>query len=185
MTAASPERVCIGAIAGAFGVQGEVRLKSFCAVPEDLAAYGPLTTEDGNRSFKIRLTRPVTGGLGARLSGVATREEAEALKGTTLWALRARLPSLPDDEFYHADLIGLPVQDPGGAELGRVRAVHDHGAGDILEVAGPEGTLLLPFTKAVVPTIDLAAGRIVADPPAEDTADDAQDGGPDPEDDAP
>lgn len=162
------ERVCVGAIAGAFGVQGEVRLKSFCATPADIATYGALTTEDGARSFKVRLTRPVTGGLGARLSGVATREEAEALKGTTLWADRARLPSLPDDEFYHADLIGLPVSDPGGGDLGRVRAIYDHGAGDILEVAGPKGTLLLPFTRAVVPTVDLTAGRIVADPPESD-----------------
>lgn len=162
------DRVCVGAIAGAFGVRGEVRLKSFCTVPEDIAAYGPLTTEDGGRSFAVRLTRPVTGGLGARLSGVETREQAEALRGTTLWAPRAALPSLPYDEFYHADLIGLPVFDPGGAPLGTVRAIFDHGAGDIVEVAGPGGTLLLPFTRVVVPTVDLAAGRIVADPPESD-----------------
>ena len=162
------ERVCVGAIGGAFGVQGEVRLKSFCAEPADIATYGPLTTEDGARGFTVRLTRPVAGGLGARLSGIATREQAEALKGTTLWADRSRLPSLPDDEFYHADLIGLSVADPGGAELGRVRAIYDHGAGDILEVVGPKGTLLLPFTRAVVPTVDLASGRIVADPPGSD-----------------
>lgn len=162
------DRVCVGAIAGAFGVRGEVRLKSFCTVPEDIAAYGPLTTEDGGRNFAVRLTRPVTGGLGARLSGVETREQAEALRGTTLWAPRAALPSLPDDEFYHADLIGLPVFDPGGAPLGTVRAIFDHGAGDIVEVAGLGGTLLLPFTRVVVPTVDLAAGRIVADPPESD-----------------
>lgn len=162
------DRVCVGAIAGAFGVRGEVRLKSFCTVPEDIAAYGPLTTEDGGRNFAVRLTRPVTGGLGARLSGVETREQAEALRGTTLWAPRAALPSLPDDEFYHADLIGLPVFDPGGAPLGTVRAIFDHGAGDIVEVAGSRGTLLLPFTRTVMPTVDLAAGRIVADPPESD-----------------
>ena len=86
----------------------------------------------------------------------------------TLWADRAALPALGDDEFYHADLIGLEVVDPGGAVLGRVRAIHDHGAGDILEVAGPAGVLLIPFTRAAVPTIDLAAGRIVADPPGSD-----------------
>lgn len=162
------DRICVGAIAGAFGVRGEVRLKSFTAEPRAIADYGPLTTEDGRRSFTVTLTRPVTGGFGARLSGIATREEAEALKGVTLWAARAALPSLPDDEFYHADLIGLAVFDPGGAPLGQVRAIHDHGAGDILEVAGPEGVLLLPFTRAVVPTVDLAAGRIVADPPGSD-----------------
>ncbi|MFP1644317.1 ribosome maturation factor RimM [Pontitalea aquivivens] len=163
----NPDRVCVGAIAGAFGVKGEVRLKSFCSTPEDIAAYAPLYTEDGSRSFGIRLTRPVTGGLGARLTGVTTKEEADALKGVTLWADRNRLPSLPDDEFYHADLIGLTVLDTGGAVLGTVRAVHNHGAGDILEIFGPgrRQTLLLPFTKAVVPTVDLTAGRIVADPP--------------------
>ncbi|WP_273501310.1 ribosome maturation factor RimM [Paracoccus sphaerophysae] len=162
------DKICVGAIGGAFGVRGEVRLKSFCAVPEDIATYGPLTTEDGSRRFGVKLTRPVNGGLGARLSGVETKEQADALKGVTLWADRAALPSLPDDEFYHADLIGLEVADPGGAVLGRVRAVYDHGAGDILEVAGPAGVLLIPFTRAAVPTIDLAAGRIVADPPGSD-----------------
>ncbi|GLS80804.1 ribosome maturation factor RimM [Paracoccus marinus] len=162
------DRICVGAIAGAFGVRGEVRLKSFCARAEDIATYGPLATEDGKRSFAVKLTRPVNGGLGARLTGVDTKEQADALKGTTLWADRAALPSLPDDEFYHADLIGLEVVDTGGVSLGRVRAVHDHGAGDILEVLGPSGVLLVPFTRAAVPTVDLTAGRIVADPPESD-----------------
>lgn len=159
------DRICVGAIAGAFGVHGEVRLKSFCSDPVDIATYAPLTSEDGSRSFVISLTRAVTGGLGARVSGVATREEAEALRGVTLWAPRSVLPSLPDDEFYHADLIGLEVVDTGGALLGRVRAVYDHGAGDILEIVGGSQILMLPFTRAVVPTVDLAARRIVADPP--------------------
>ena len=162
------DKTCVGAIAGAFGVRGEVRLKSFCTTAEDIATYGTLTTEDGARRFAVTLTRPVNGGLGARLSGVETKEQADALKGVTLWADRAALPALGDDEFYHADLIGLEVVDPGGAVLGRVRAIHDHGAGDILEVAGPAGVLLIPFTRAAVPTIDLAAGRIVADPPGSD-----------------
>lgn len=165
----SNDRICVGAIGGAFGVQGEVRLKSFCAVPEDIAAYGPLYTEDGATKFTVRLTRPVAGGLGARLSGVATKEQADALRGTTLWADRARLPRLPDDEFYHADLIGLAVQDTGGAPIGTVAAVHNHGAGDILEIRAPDGrSLLVPFTRAAIPTVDLAARRIVADPPADD-----------------
>ena len=161
------DRICVGAIAGAFGVHGEVRLKSFCAEPSDIAAYAPITTEDGGRRFTIRLTRPVTGGLGARIDGVSTREEAEALRGVTLWVPRSVLPSLPDDEFYHADLIGLEVVDTGGAPLGRVRAIFDHGAGDILEVVGGSRSLMLPFTRAVVPTVDLTARRIVADPPGE------------------
>ena len=164
------DRVCVGAIAGAFGVRGEVRLKSFTTEPNDIVTYSPLWTEDGTRSFAIRLTRPVTGGLGVRLSGVETREDAEALKGVTLWADRDKLPSLPDDEFYHADLIGLSVYDTGGVLIGKVRAVYDHGAGDILEIFGPgrKQTLLLPFTRAFVPTVDLTAGRIIADPPEEE-----------------
>lgn len=163
------DRTCVGAIAGAFGVQGEVRLKSFCSTPDDIVGYAPLFTEDGSRSFGVTLTRPVAGGLGVRLTGVGTKEEADALKGVTLWADRDKLPSLPDDEFYHADLIGLEVLDTGGARLGQVRAVHNHGAGDILEIYAPglKSALLLPFTQAVVPTVDLAAGRIIADPPEE------------------
>lgn len=159
---------CVGALAGAFGVQGEVRLKSFCADPEAIAGYGPLRTEDG-RSFTLRLTRPIPGAFAARLSGVATREQAEALKGTRLYAPRDRLPPLADDEFYHADLIGLAVHDTGGARLGTIRAVLDHGAGDILEIARPGAPeLLLPFTRAAVPTVDLAGGRVVIDPPLDD-----------------
>ncbi|QJD17527.1 ribosome maturation factor RimM [Paracoccus sanguinis] len=162
------DKTCVGAIAGAFGVRGEVRLKSFCTTAEDIATYGTLTTEDGTRRFAVTLTRPVNGGLGARLSGVETKEQADALRGVTLWADRAALPALGDDEFYHADLIGLEVVDTGGASLGRVRAIHDHGAGDILEIHGQSGTLLVPFTRAAVPTVDLSARRIVADPPESD-----------------
>ncbi|KGJ13506.1 ribosome maturation factor RimM [Paracoccus sanguinis] len=162
------DKTCVGAIAGAFGVRGEVRLKSFCTTAEDIATYGTLTTEDGARRFAVTLTRPVNGGLGARLSGVETKEQADALRGVTLWADRAALPALGDDEFYHADLIGLEVVDTGGASLGRVRAIHDHGAGDILEIHGQSGTLLVPFTRAAVPTVDLNARRIVADPPESD-----------------
>ena len=160
------ERICVGVLAGSFGVAGEVRLKSFCAEPEAIAGYGPLYTEDGSRSFVVTLTRPVAGGLGARIPGIQTREQAEALKGISLYVDRARLPSLPDDEFYHSDLIGLEVRDTGGVVLGQVTAVHNHGAGDLLEIGGPERkALLLPFTLAVVPTVDLAAGRVVVDLP--------------------
>jgi 16S rRNA processing protein RimM len=161
-------RVCVGALAGAFGVRGEVRVKSFCADPGAIATYGPLWTEDGARSFTLRLTGAAPGALVGRLSGVASKEAADALRGVRLYADRDRLPPADDDEFYHADLIGLPVYDTGGALLGTVQAVHNHGASDILEVAGAAGTILLPFTRAAVPTVDLAAGRIVADPPASD-----------------
>lgn len=161
------ERICVGAITGAFGVAGEVRLKSFCAEPAAIAEYGPLFTKDGTRSFVVKLTRPVAGGLGARVTGVKTKEEADALRGTELYVDRTRLPSLPDDEFYHSDLIGLQVLDTGGVEQGQVVAVHNHGAGDILEIAAPgrKSVLMLPFTMAAVPTVDLAAGRVIVDLP--------------------
>lgn len=162
------DRVCVGAFAGAFGVDGSVRLKSFCAEPAAIAGYGPLAAEDG-RSFEIAALRPIKGAFAARVAGIASREAAETLKGTRLYAPRNRLPPLGDDEFYHADLIGLEVVDTGGAALGRVRAVLDYGAGDILEIARPGAPdLLLAFTRALVPTVDLVAARIVADPPAEE-----------------
>lgn len=163
------DRICIGAIAGAFGVTGEVRLKSFCSTPSDIAAYGPLWSEDGTRQFRVTLTKPVTGGFGARIAGVDTREAAEALRGTSLYINRARLPSLPDDEFYHADLIGLDAVDTGGEPLGKVTAIHNHGAGDIIEISPTrhKSALLLPFTKAIVPNVDLAAGRLIVDLPEE------------------
>ena len=170
-------RVCVAALAGAYGVRGEARVKSFTAEPEAFAAYGPLETEDGARRFTARITRAILGGFAARLSGVDTREAAEALKGARLYVERARLPALPDDEFYHADLIGLEVRDTGGAIIGKVGAVHNHGAGDLLEVQGPglAESLLLPFTRAVVPTVDLASRRVIVDLP-EGLADAGEDG---------
>ena len=160
------DRVCVGAIAGAFGVRGEVRLKSFCADAEDIADYGPLLTEDG-RSFEVTLTGQIKNGLSARLGGISSKEAADVLKGTRLYVDRDNLPALPEDEFYHADLIGLRVLDTGGTEIGEVAAVLNHGAGDLLEVRGPglKGGALLPFTQAAVPTIDLARGRLIVDPP--------------------
>jgi 16S rRNA processing protein RimM len=163
------DRICIGAIAGAFGITGEVRLKSFCSQPSDIGSYGPLSSEDGSHEFRITLTKPMTGGFGARIAGVSTREEAEALRGVSLFVDRVRLPSLPDDEFYHADLIGLDVLDTGGDLLGKVIAVHNHGAGDIIEISSTrhKSALLLPFTKAIVPNVDLSAGRVIVDLPDE------------------
>ncbi len=160
-------RVCVGAVAGAFGVRGEVRLKSFCAEPMAIADYGPLWTEDGARSFTVTLGVPIKNGLSARLSGVSSKEAADALRGVRLYADRERLPEAGEDEYYHADLIGLEVFDTGGTLIGKVKAVLNHGAGDILELhlAGGPGTALLPFTLAVIPTVDIAARRIVADPP--------------------
>lgn len=163
----SDDLVCVGALAGAFGVKGEVRLKSFCAVPEDIATYSPLSTEDGRQSYTVTLTGSAQNGFTARLGGIATREQADALRGLRLFARRDQLPSLPDDEYYHADLIGLTVLDTGGQLLGTVKSVMNHGAGDLLEIhgSGLKDSVLLPFTRAAVPTVDLASGRIIVDPP--------------------
>ena len=161
------ENVCVGAIAGSFGVKGEVRLKSFCAEPDAVATYGPLTSEDGATSWDVRITRPVKNGFAARLTGVGTKEAADALRGVRLYAPREKLPTLVDDEYYYTDLIGLIVFDTGGTEIGRVKSVLNHGAGDLLEISGKglRQPVLLPFTQASVPTVDIASGRIIADPP--------------------
>ncbi|MGR3502637.1 ribosome maturation factor RimM [Pseudaestuariivita sp.] len=161
------DHVCVAALSGAFGVRGEVRLKSFTAIPEDVAAYGPLHTEDGKHSYTVGIVRQVKGGFAVRLGGVLTKEDADALKGVRLYAPRAALPSLPDDEFYHADLIGLDVHDTGGARIGRIKSVQSNGADDLLEVHGPglKATVLVPFTREAVPTVDLSARRVIVDPP--------------------
>lgn len=161
-----PDRICVGAIAGSFGVHGEVRLKSFCADPAAIEDYD-LTTEDGTRTFTVTLTRAIKNGFVAEMTGVGTKEQADALKGTRLYATRDQLPELPDDEYYHNDLIGLDVFDTGGTRIGIVKSVMNHGAADLLEIHGPDlkDTVLLPFTLDAVPTVDLASRRIIADPP--------------------
>lgn len=160
------EMICVGAISGAFGVKGEVRIKSFCADPSAIADYSPLTTEDG-KVFDLGITRAIKGGFAAVISGVDNKEDADALRSTRLYARRDQLPSLPDDEYYHSDLIGLTIVDTGGEVRGKVKSVLNHGAGDILEIIGVglKEAVLLPFTKAIVPTVDLSASRIVIDPP--------------------
>ncbi|MCF6305218.1 MAG: ribosome maturation factor RimM [Rhodobacteraceae bacterium] len=164
---AKPDLICVGAVSGAFGVRGEVRIKSFCADPAAIGGYSPLFTQNGKISYDIELTRTVKGGFAAKLGGLSNKEDADAMRGTRLYVPRDRLPSLPDDEYYHSDLIGLEVVDTGGASCGKVTAVHDHGAGDILEIsaANLKEPALLPFTLESVPTVDLAAKRIVIDPP--------------------
>ncbi|MEM7642382.1 MAG: ribosome maturation factor RimM [Pseudomonadota bacterium] len=159
------DHVCLGAITGSYGVRGEARVKSFCADPSAIGDYGPLTDDQG-RSYKLTVIRPVKGGYAVRLSGVPHKEAADALRGQRLWVPRTALPATDDDEFYHSDLIGLTAVDTGGADLGRVHAVHDHGAGDLLELRPKGGApVLVPFTKAIVPTVDLGARRLVVDPP--------------------
>ncbi len=159
-------RVCLGAIAGAYGVRGAVRIKSFTAEPKDIAAYGPLSDESGERVFEIKVTGMSKSQVLAEIEGIAGREAAEALKGVRLFAARERLPAPEAEEFYHNDLVGLAVELADGARLGTVVAVHDFGAGDVIEI-GREGeaAVLAPFTHAVVPVVDIANRRLVIDPP--------------------
>lgn len=163
----SKDKIVVGAISGAFGVQGEVRLKSFCADPSAIADYTPLTTENGRSFANIIITGQVTNALIARVDGIATKEDADALKGQSLFAERSQLPAPDEEEYYHTDLIGLTVVDAGGAPLGTVKSVQNHGAADLLEIqsAALTNTVFLPFTKAAVPLVDIASGRIIADPP--------------------
>jgi len=161
-----PDMICVGAISGAFGVRGEVRIKSFCAEPSAIANYNPLSTEEG-KIYDLGITRAIKGGFAAVISGVDNKEDADALRNTRLYTARENLPALPDDEFYHSDLIGLTAVDTGGVILGKIKTILNHGAGDILEITGPglKEPVLLSFTKAVVPTVDLASARVVIDPP--------------------
>lgn len=162
----APKRVCLGVVTGPHGVQGAVRVKSFTEAPKDVARYGPLTDESGLRRFELRLIGAAKGVVIARLSGVEDRNQAEALRGLRLYLPRSALPQTGAEEYYHADLIGLEAVLGDGSLVGRVRAVHDFGAGDTLELARPGAPpVMVPFTRAVVPSVELAAGRLVLDPP--------------------
>jgi 16S rRNA processing protein RimM len=165
------ERVCIAQFGAAHGVRGEVRLKSFTADPMDVTRYGELELEDGSRSFRIEAARPQKDMLVVRLAGVRDRNAAEALTNRKLFVPRERLPAPDEGEFYYADLVGLPATTKDGEPFGTVIAVHDFGAGDILEIKPTTGpTIMLPFTEAAVPVVDVAGGRLVVDPPAETSA---------------
>jgi 16S rRNA processing protein RimM len=160
-------RICLGVITGPHGVRGAVRVKSFAAVPEDVAAYGPLEDESGARRFELSLAGTGKGVVLARIAGIGDRDAAEALRGTRLYVARAALPAPAADEFYHADLVGLTAVLRDGVVLGEVKAVLSYGAGDSLELRRPDGkVLLVPFTRAAVPEVDVAAGRVVIEPPA-------------------
>jgi len=161
--------IVVARIGAAHGLKGEVRVKAFTGLPEGIAAYGPLSAADG-RVFEIETLRPAAGKSGdmlvVRFKGVADRNAAEALNGVELFIPRERLPAPEADEFYHADLIGLAAVTSSGEELGTVVRVENFGAGDLLELAPRRGkTLLIPFTHAVVPEVDLAGKRLVVNPP--------------------
>jgi 16S rRNA processing protein RimM len=155
------ERILLGRIVAAHGIRGDVLIRTYTGQPEAIGSYGPVAA--GDQSVKVRVVRVTPKGVVARLSGVVDRNAAEALAGTDLFVERARLPAANADEFYHADLIGLTAVDPDGAEIGRVVGVYNFGAGDLLDVAfgGSRRTELIPFKEPFVPTVDLAARRVV------------------------
>jgi 16S rRNA processing protein RimM len=163
--AATEKRLVVGIVTGPHGVRGAVRIKSFTARPEDIAGYGGLADAAGRR-FALRLVGAGKGALIARLDGVENRDQAEALRGLHLYLPRSALPPAAAEEFYHADLIGLAAVLGDGTVVGHVRAVHDFGAGDTLELERREAPpVMVPFTRAVVPSIDLEAGHLLIDPP--------------------
>ncbi len=167
--------ICVARIGAAHGVRGEVKLWTFTEDPLAVQHYGPLMTRDGARQFEVTHVREAKDHLVATLKGIATREDAERLNGIELYIAREKLPETDEDEYYHADLIGLAAVNAANEPLGRVTAIHNFGAGDIIEIAPAQGpTMLLPFTNAVVPTVDLAGGRVVIELPQEIEGDDAQ-----------
>ncbi len=167
---AGEDAVVLARFGAAHGVRGEIRLRSFTETPLAVAGYAPLSGSDGH-AYRLTAARPAAGTshdmLVVSVAGIGDRNAAEALNGIELSVPRSSLPDTGEDDFYHADLIGLSVETTDGTALGMVTAVENHGAGDLLEITAPGGSsVLVPFTKAVVPTIDIAAGRLVVDPPA-------------------
>ena len=157
-------KVCLGVIVGARGLKGDLRIKSFTSDPAGVAAYGPVETDDGE-SLSLKITGQAKGVVIARAGGIKDRAQADTLKGQRLYVARNALPDTEDeDEYYHADLIGLDVVDETDAPCGTVIALYNFGGGDMIEVRRPDGrTVLLPFTAAAVPRVEISAGRMVVD----------------------
>jgi 16S rRNA processing protein RimM len=160
--------ICVARIGAAHGVRGAVKLWTFTEDPLAVKRYGPLQTKDGSRQFEVTHARQAKDHLVATFKGIATRDDAEKLNGLELYVARDKLPETDEGEYYHADLIGLAAVTAANEPLGRVVAIHNFGAGDIIEIAPPDGaTMLLPFTNAVVPIVDIAGGRVVIELPGE------------------
>ena len=156
------ELICVAAIAGAFGVKGEVKLKSFTDVSENCVAYGPLLSDSGEVILSPTSHRLVKGAVAVKCPEVKTREEAERLKSTKLYVPRENFPEPDENEYYAADLIGLEVKSTDGKRVGKIIAVEDFGAGDLLEIKPKKGaSFYLPFTKEATPKVDIKAGRVV------------------------
>lgn len=162
----SEKRIALGRITGAHGLTGDIRIATFTAAAEGIASYGPLTDDTG-ATHRVTQLRPTKGGVIARLAGVADRTAAEALAGRMLFVARDRLPVAQDDEFYHADLIGLAARTADGHPYGEIVAVPNFGASDMLEIRidGERATVLIPFTRANVPRVDIAGGCVIVVPP--------------------
>lgn len=158
----------IGRVAGAFGVRGEVRITTYTEDPMALARYRALSRKDGATALTVLSARPTKGGIIARTKEIESKEQADALRGLELYIPRGLLPPPEEDEFYHADLVGLAVESPDGEPIGRVKAVQDFGAGDLLEIIPAAGgaTWWLPFTREAVPEVRIAEGKLIAVPPA-------------------
>lgn len=158
------ERVCLGAFAGAHGVRGEAKVRAFTETEDGVARYGAVESEDGARRFTLTFIRALKPGLAlVRAPEIASREDAAALSGARFYVSRAALPPVGEDEFYFEDLVGLEARDETGGALGRVAAVHNFGAGDVVELTGfpgRRGAVMVPFTRAAVPQVDLAAGFV-------------------------
>ncbi len=168
--------ILVAAIAGAFGVKGEVKIKSFTADPKACLTYGPLLDAGGTPVLTVIKSRMVKNALAVTTKEVTTREQAEAMKSTKLFVRRSQLPETDEDEFYHSDLVGLAVERLDGTPRGRIKAVHDFGAGDLLEIQTPgEKDWYIPFTKLAVPRVDITGGRVVIDPPEEIEGDEDRD----------
>jgi 16S rRNA processing protein RimM len=161
----SEQLVCVAVITGAHGVRGAVKLRCFTSEPENVAAYGPLLDEQGRELFELRVLGSIRGGVVAQPAGIGDRNAAEALRGQQLFIPRARLPEPGEEEFYHEDLVGLEALDERGSAIGKVSAVFDFGAGDVIEITDGTGeTRLVPFTRAAVPSVDIGhRSLIVAD----------------------
>ena len=155
-------RVCVVIIVGAHGIKGAVRVKSFTEQATDIGRYGPVEDEPAGRRWTLSVLGEAKGLVNVRLEGVVDRNAAEALKGTRLLVPRDKLPQTGEDEFLHADLLGMAAEAPDGAPLGTVKAVLDFGAGEVVELSGG---LMVPFTRAAVPVVDLAGRRMVVIPP--------------------
>jgi 16S rRNA processing protein RimM len=162
-------RLCLGVVVGTHGVRGVVKIKPFTEDPRDVGAYGPLTDQSGRHSYELTVHGVHKGQLLAGLSGIDDREAARALKGLRLHVARSALPEVgEEDAFYVADLLGLRVEGVDGTDYGTVTQVDDHGAGDVIEVTDVRGKIRVwPFTREIVPTVDLADGRLTVDPPPE------------------